>query len=229
MDGSDRREPREHGCPVSRKKEDLKGLHLITGLRAHLIPSTLGVGMAVGFAGSVADAQIAVARFRMERTAVFSQGRNTRFINETPTAPSSGYQFNDVVGTESSVVVEEVRRYTIGKCSKRPHLSPTRRCDYPGFADQRVDTSMLNDRSQKAFLLNLLVCGLSLLAADYHANIHRPRKVDFIFLLPIHPHVVPKKHCVKQEIFGLDTDASGLIGSDHFGVMNTYQFTGLPC
>ena len=65
--------------------------------------------------------------------------------------------------------------------------------------------------------------------ADYRANIQRPRKVDFVFILPIDSHTVSKKLCVKQEAFGLETDSSGLLGSDHYGILNTYSFSGSPC
>ena len=65
--------------------------------------------------------------------------------------------------------------------------------------------------------------------SDYRANIHRPRKVDFVFILPIHSHIVSKKRCVKQEAFGLKTDSSGLSGSDHYGILNTYSFSGSQC
>ena len=64
---------------------------------------------------------------------------------------------------------------------------------------------------------------------DYRANIHRPRKVDFVFILPIDSHIVPKKLCVKQEAFGLETDSSGLSGSDHYGILNTYTLSGSRC
>ncbi len=64
---------------------------------------------------------------------------------------------------------------------------------------------------------------------DYRANIDRPRKVDFIFVLPLDSHVAPKKGCVKQELFGLEKDSSGLAGSDHYGVLNTYMLSASQC
>ena len=65
--------------------------------------------------------------------------------------------------------------------------------------------------------------------SDYQENIDRPRKVDFIFILPIHPNFVLKNRCVKHERFGIESSASGVSGSDHYGDLITYTFTNADC
>ena len=65
--------------------------------------------------------------------------------------------------------------------------------------------------------------------ADYQENLDRPRKVDFIFILPIQSNFPLKNHCVTQEVFGRETDASGLAGSDHFGALITYWPSEIHC
>ena len=65
--------------------------------------------------------------------------------------------------------------------------------------------------------------------ADYQDNIRRPRKVDYIFVIPIHSHVLPKNGCVEKELFGLEEDASGHPGSDHYGILNTYPLSASQC
>ncbi len=62
------------------------------------------------------------------------------------------------------------------------------------------------------------------IAAAYRAEVNRPRRIDYIFVDSDFP-----QSCIRQELFGLETNEKGLPASDHFGILNTYTLGGGPC
>ena len=57
----------------------------------------------------------------------------------------------------------------------------------------------------------------------YRQSIHMPRRIDFLFGMSFMPGA-----CVKQVLFG-EARATGLAGSDHYGILNTYSYHHMPC
>jgi endonuclease/exonuclease/phosphatase family metal-dependent hydrolase len=60
--------------------------------------------------------------------------------------------------------------------------------------------------------------------ASYREEQKRPRRIDYIFVNSFLPD-----YCVRQDLFGLDTDENNLPASDHFGVINRYTRDITPC
>lgn len=58
----------------------------------------------------------------------------------------------------------------------------------------------------------------------YRAEALRPRKIDYIFVDAFLPG-----YCLRQILFGLETDDKGLPASDHYGLLNSYSRQMGPC
>lgn len=58
----------------------------------------------------------------------------------------------------------------------------------------------------------------------YRVEMKRPRRIDHILVDSFFAD-----HCLKQELFGLETNAEGLPASDHYGILNTYFRSRSPC
>jgi len=54
--------------------------------------------------------------------------------------------------------------------------------------------------------------------AAYRAEMIRPRRIDYIFVDTVFP-----LYCLRQTLFGLETDDKGFPASDHYGILNTYS------
>jgi endonuclease/exonuclease/phosphatase family metal-dependent hydrolase len=54
--------------------------------------------------------------------------------------------------------------------------------------------------------------------AAYRAEMIRPRRIDYIFVDTVFP-----RYCLRQTLFGLETDDKGFPASDHYGILNTYS------
>jgi endonuclease/exonuclease/phosphatase family metal-dependent hydrolase len=63
--------------------------------------------------------------------------------------------------------------------------------------------------------------------AEYRKGISQARRIDFLFTMP--GLSWKRKACVKQELFGKPDGTSDRTGSDHYGVLNTYDFDGNEC
>ncbi|HEX2056362.1 MAG TPA: endonuclease/exonuclease/phosphatase family protein [Nitrospiraceae bacterium] len=59
--------------------------------------------------------------------------------------------------------------------------------------------------------------------ADYRQAIRQARRIDFLFSMSF-----MSKACVKQALFGQTLSGKQLVGSDHYGVINTYSYH-VPC
>ncbi|MFQ5993159.1 MAG: endonuclease/exonuclease/phosphatase family protein, partial [Nitrospiraceae bacterium] len=58
----------------------------------------------------------------------------------------------------------------------------------------------------------------------YRVEMKRPRRIDHILVDSFFAD-----HCLRQELFGLETNAEGLPASDHYGILNTYFRSQSPC
>ncbi|BFU96296.1 MAG: exported protein of unknown function [Nitrospira sp.] len=54
--------------------------------------------------------------------------------------------------------------------------------------------------------------------AAYRKEMIRPRRIDYIFVDTVFP-----RYCLRQTLFGLETDDKGFPASDHYGILNTYS------
>ena len=60
--------------------------------------------------------------------------------------------------------------------------------------------------------------------AAYRAETQRPRRIDYVFA-----ESFMSEHCLRQKLFGLETDAKRMPASDHYGVLNVYSRDRTPC
>lgn len=60
--------------------------------------------------------------------------------------------------------------------------------------------------------------------SEYRKNIGQARRIDFLFSMSF-----MSKSCVMQALFGEPTAGAKVIGSDHYGVINTYSYWRRPC
>ncbi len=58
----------------------------------------------------------------------------------------------------------------------------------------------------------------------YQAEARRPRRIDYLWIDTFFPG-----YCVTQQLFGIDVDAAGLPGSDHYGVLTRFVREGGGC
>jgi endonuclease/exonuclease/phosphatase family metal-dependent hydrolase len=62
------------------------------------------------------------------------------------------------------------------------------------------------------------------ITGEYKQNIGRPRRINFIFSFSFLPEA-----CITRQLFGLQTSATGVAASDHYGVLNTYSHDSTSC
>jgi endonuclease/exonuclease/phosphatase family metal-dependent hydrolase len=58
----------------------------------------------------------------------------------------------------------------------------------------------------------------------YQAEAARPRRIDYVWMETFFPG-----YCVRQKLFGTETDPADLPGSDHYGVLTTFSREGGAC
>ncbi|MDH5625778.1 MAG: endonuclease/exonuclease/phosphatase family protein [Nitrospira sp.] len=58
----------------------------------------------------------------------------------------------------------------------------------------------------------------------YGSEIRRPRRIDYLWMESFFPD-----YCVRQELFGAETNAEGFPASDHYGVLTTFSRTDGSC
>ena len=58
----------------------------------------------------------------------------------------------------------------------------------------------------------------------YGAEIRRPRRIDYLWV-----ESFLSGYCVRQELFGTETNAEGFPASDHYGVLTTFSLTDGSC
>ncbi|MGH7166311.1 MAG: endonuclease/exonuclease/phosphatase family protein [Nitrospiraceae bacterium] len=56
------------------------------------------------------------------------------------------------------------------------------------------------------------------ITASYREELQRPRRIDYILVDGWLPG-----YCLRQDLFGLETDHEGFPASDHYGLLNTYR------
>ena len=58
---------------------------------------------------------------------------------------------------------------------------------------------------------------------SYHDAISMPRRIDFLFSMSF-----MSQACLMQSLFG-QVNGTGMAGSDHYGILNTYSYRRMPC
>ncbi len=57
----------------------------------------------------------------------------------------------------------------------------------------------------------------------YREAINMPRRIDFLFSMSF-----MSQACLMQSLFG-EVNSTGMAGSDHYGILNTYTYRRMPC
>lgn len=74
-------------------------------------------------------------------------------------------------------------------------------------------------------VFNSLPLGLAMQAQEvYHAETARPRRIDYVWIESFLPG-----YCLRQELFGTETNAEGFPASDHYGVLTTFSRADGAC
>lgn len=74
-------------------------------------------------------------------------------------------------------------------------------------------------------MLNSLPPDLAAQAQEaYHVEETRPRRIDYLWVESFLPG-----YCLRQELFGTETNAEGFPASDHYGVLTTFSRTDGSC